>query len=139
MAVNVLAPNGFSAYRKCRVQPASIPESLKKVDQWVARAELKPNSKIGRIPLNTQGLTASALDPQNWLSFSDACDFYLFDKGDNRVRGTGFVLDGKPFAPGIASQEKDEFWLVSSAALRVEYDVTAAALPSLVEDILKEV
>lgn len=40
------------------------------------------------------------------------------------------------FAPGIASQETDEFWFVSSAALRVEYDVLEAALPTLLADIL---
>lgn len=72
-----------------------IPSMLKELSRWVAwrAGPVKANSKFDKVPMDPKtGRNVNGNDPQNWLSFEDACNAY--DEG--RCSGVGLALCDEP-------------------------------------------
>ena len=77
----------------------NIPTELTEYDQWVAwKAEFKNSGKINKIPVNPKtGINASTSNPETWVSYTDAVDYYHSHQGDG-ICGIGFVFtEDDPF------------------------------------------
>lgn len=74
------------------VIPETIPQELKKRDQWVVwKAEPKPNGKINKPPYQPKApnIKASKSNPAHWSSFDDAMKAY---QENDSVAGIGYVV-----------------------------------------------
>jgi primase-polymerase (primpol)-like protein len=69
----------------------NIPSELQKIKQWMLwKAELRPNGKINKPPVNKDGYKIDCTSPNNWLSFDEAMKIWL--ENQDKISGVGFVF-----------------------------------------------
>ena len=79
-----------------RLQASGIPVELTQLDQWVLyKFEKSGLNRISKIPVNNRGKNLRWSNPENWLSFEDACHFSSKSDG---LFGIGFIFtEDDPF------------------------------------------
>lgn len=88
------------------VKQNSLPEELKRLNQWVCwkLGERRSNGKYAKLLINPHtGSNAKVNNPQTWGTFDQACQYYL---KNSQICGVGFV-----FVKGYVGIDLDDCFL----------------------------